>query len=269
MFKNLKPVTSSLRHSFTLIKNLRKRSLLKNKIKYFKRSSGKNNSGKITVRHKGAGVKKKYRILDFKRNTKLDGLVCSLEHDPYRSAFIMSVFDTVKKKFFYSLAPEGITVGDSIKTAEFVPSTAGNSAPLKNLPAGLLISNITLKETFGGQCARAAGTYGIIRGHSTDNFSFVELISGEIRLVPSKNYVLLGKISNDTHFLQQLGKAGKSRWKNIRPSVRGVAMNPIDHPNGGGEGKKSGKGKTPWGQPGKKGKLQKKTVAFILKKRYE
>lgn len=266
MFKNLKPVTPSLRHAFTLIKNLNKKPLLKNQIKYFKKSLGRNNTGKITVRHKSTGVKKKYRILDFKRNTKLNGLVCSLEHDPYRSSFIMSIFDMVKKKFFYSLALDRVKVGDSIKTGEFVPNTAGNSTPLKKLSAGTLISNIPLKTTNGGQIARAAGAYGIVRGH-LNNLTFVEFISGEIRLIPSENYVVLGKISNDTHFLEQLGKAGKSRWKGVRPTVRGVAMNPIDHPNGGGEGKKSGKGKNPWG---KKFNISKKQNSiFIVKKRNE
>lgn len=246
MFKNLKPVTPSLRHLFATTKNLAKKPLLKSKTKTKNRALGKNNKGRIVVRHRGGGVKKKYRTLDLKRNEKGKGVVCSLEHDPYRSAFIMSIFDTSSKKFFYSLAPEGVLVGDSVESGQSVSEAAGNSAPIGSFPAGSLISNLALNTVSGGKLARSAGTYGVLRGH-LGNSSFVELMSGEIRLIPSKNYAQLGKISNDTHFLEQSGKAGRSRWLGKRPHVRGVAMNPVDHPNGGGEGKKSGPGKTPWG----------------------
>ena len=265
MFRNLKPVTPSLRHSFLIIKKLNSKPLLKNKLRNLNQSLGKNNAGKIVVRFKGGGVKKRYRTIDFKRNKSMNGVVCSLEHDPFRSSFIMSLFDTSKKKFLYSLAPEGVMVGDSIETGASVPQTAGNSAPLKNFPAGSLVSNLTVTAHLGGQLARSAGSYGLVRGH-LEEFSFVELMSGEIRLISNENYAQLGKISNDTHFLEQMGKAGRARWKGRRPHVRGVAMNPVDHPNGGGEGKKSGPRRNPWGRLNKK-KLNKKSNPFIFKSR--
>lgn len=265
MFKKLKPATPSLRHSFLTIKKLSKKPILKNKIRSIKRSLGKNNTGKIVVRRREVGAKKKYRELNLKRQESLKGVVCSLEHDPFRSAFIMSVFNAKKKHFFYTLAPAGILVGDSVETGRKVTKKAGNSGPLRTFPAGSLVSNITINPQSGGQIARSAGSYGILLGQVED-FCFLELMSGETRLVPSKHYAQLGKISNETHFLEQSGKAGRSRWLGKRPHVRGVAMNPIDHPNGGGEGKKSGLGKNPWGQL-KKGQGVKNHNPLIIKRR--
>lgn len=269
MFKNLKPITPSTRHSFILTKTVSKKPLLKNKLTIKTKAFGKNEEGHIVNRHKERGAKKRYRIIDFIRTKKSTGVVCTIEHDPFRSAFIMSVFDTLTKSFFYSLAPDGTRVGDSVGSGKKVLVKLGNATFLKRIPAGAVVSNVSLKPGGKGQLARSAGSYCFLRGHSL-GYCFLELMSGETRLVSSSNNALIGRMSNPNHFLQQSGKAGRSRWLGKRPTTRGVAMNPVDHPNGGGEGKKSGQRKTPWGKPSTRGRIRKsRPNNFIIKKRYE
>lgn len=183
----------------------------------------------------------------------------------------MSVFDTKKKKFFYAAAPSGVKVGSNVLSGPKVPIKAGNSTLLKNVPPGALLSNVTLHpESRKRVLARSAGSYCFLLGHLVEkNLSFLELMSGEIRLVSSNNQVLIGKVSNESHFLEQGGKAGRSRWLGKRPKVRGVAMNPIDHPNGGGEGKKSGFNRTPWGKSSKQGFKTGSFNPMCVKKRNE
>lgn len=269
IFKKQKASTPSMRHSFLLLKNLQKKPLLKKSLTSCRKALGKTSSGKIISRHKEIGAKKRYRKLDLKRTSVDEGVVCSIEHDPYRSGFIMAVFSTTRKKFFYTLAPEGISVGDSIKSGKTLDIKAGNSVRLNRVPPGAMISNIPLRKEGLGKIARSAGSYCLVRGH-TEYFTFLELMSGEVRLVESGTHVMIGRVSNEYHFLEQSGKAGRSRWLGKRPVTRGVAMNPVDHPNGGGEGKKSGPGKTPWGRSSKRGKTFKhKNNKFIIKRRYE
>jgi len=181
----------------------------------------------------------------------------------------MSLFNTVTKKFVYALAHEGVGVGSSIKTGKNSVIRAGNSVRLADIPAGAMISNVSLTQGCGGVLSRSAGAYCLVRGH-VPGFAFIELMSGEIRLLKTVNSATIGKVSNEHHFLEQSGKAGRSRWLGKRPTTRGVAMNPVDHPNGGGEGKKSGKGRTPWGKPSKQGKtLNHTNNPYIVKRRYE
>ena len=273
MFKKQKPVTSSLRHRLSIVKSINKKPILKTKIVSHKKALGKGkDTGLIVSRHKEQGMKKKYRQLDFKRTSNSKGIVCSIEYDPYRSAFIMSIFDTLKKSFYYTLAVDNVKVGNILESGPKSAIRSGNSVPLEKVPAGTAVCNVSFYKNKGGQISRSAGTFCIVQGHLTSNFSCLELPSKEIRLIPSKNYVFVGKISNPLHFLETIGKAGRSRWLGNRPKVRGVAMNPVDHPNGGGEGKKSGFGRTPWGKPSKGGKKGLKFTFkknLIIKKRYE
>lgn len=272
MLKNQKPTTPSIRHTFLYIKNLSKRPLLKNKLQRKKKALGKNNCGRIVSRHKENGCKKRYRKLSLVYSKKsTNGIVCSIEYDPFRTGFIMSVFDTRKKNFFYSTAPSGIQIGSNVVSGVKVPTKVGNSTQLGSVPPGTLVSNVTLHPgNDKGVLARSAGSYCFLLGHLVEkNLSFLELMSGEIRLVSSSNLALIGKVSNESHFLERSGKAGKSRWLGKRPKVRGVAMNPVDHPNGGGEGKKSGFNRTPWGKSSKQGFRTGGFNPMCIKKRYE
>lgn len=252
-----KPVTSSLRNLITLKNNnLLKKPLVKYKLKGLKNSNGRNNSGKITVRHKGGGHKKRYRIINFKRNTNSTGIICSIEYDPNRNTFISSVYDLTLNNFFYILSPNGLNVGEVVKSGNNIEPFLGYSLPLSEISAGSVIHNVALKKNKISKLARSAGTFATVEKKTSKN-AIVKLSSGKKQIISLNCYATIGVVSNDLFFLTKMGKAGKARWLNIRPSVRGVAMNPIDHPHGGGEGKKSGKGKTPWGKNVKKG-LKKK-----------
>ncbi len=235
-----------------------------------KRKSGRNNLGRITTRHLGGGHKKRYRIIDFKRNKfGVPGKVKSVEYDPNRTARIcLIVYADGEKR--YIIAPEGIKVGDSIISGESIEINLGNTLPLKNIPLGTLIHNIELKPLKGGQLVRSAGTSATIMAKE-GAFAHIKLRSGEIRLIHLDCYATIGQVGNGDHSLIKVGKAGKSRHKGIRPTVRGVAMNPVDHPHGGGEGKTAG-GRhpvTPWGQPTKGGRTRrnKRTDRYILSRR--
>jgi large subunit ribosomal protein L2 len=256
--KNQKPFTPSQRHLIQLsTKHLKKKPLIKHKLKGLINSSGRNNSGRITIRHKGCGHKKRYRKIDFYRQTDFIGIIIGIEYDPNRNANVASVYSLSFNNYLYILAPKNLKTGDIIKSGSNIEAKLGNSLPISEIPVGSFIHNVSTKQKKPGQISRSAGTFSQLKEKSL-NYAKIELSSGEQRLVSAKCYATIGIVSNELFNLTQKGKAGRSRWLNTRPTVRGVAMNPIDHPHGGGEGKKSGKGKTPWGKPTKKGKTGKK-----------
>jgi large subunit ribosomal protein L2 len=246
----LNPTTPSQRHVIKINNNsLNKKPILKFKLSGLKRSSGRNNVGKITSYHKGGGHKRKYRQLDFYRVQNSIGIITSIEYDPNRSANIASVYDLDKESYYYILAPIDLIIGDVIKSGEkLIEQRLGYSMPMEEIPVGSAIHNISLKRGGPAKITRSAGTFSFILD-KTAGYCSIQLSSGKKTNVPLSCYATLGIVSNDLHFLSERGKAGRSRWLNKRPTVRGVAMNPIDHPNGGGEGKKSGKGYSPWGKP--------------------
>jgi large subunit ribosomal protein L2 len=266
-FQNIKPTTPSRRQLIKINKNhLINKPVLKNRIVGKKKVTGKNNSGQITIHHKGGGVKQRYRLINFDRTNDSTGIVCSIEHDPNRNAYIASVFDFLSSNFFYILAPKNLNVGDIVKSGLEIEPSLGSSLPISEIPVGTSIYNVSPKISKPGQLSRSAGTFSIIK-EKTDTSALIELSSGEQRFISAKCFASIGEVSNELHFLTRLGKAGHSRWLNRRPTVRGVAMNPVDHPHGGGEGKKSGKGLTPWGKPNKRGKTTRSENKLIFKKR--
>ena len=234
------------------------------------KTGGRNNNGRITVRHIGGGHKHHYRIVDFKRNK--DGIpakVERLEYDPNRSANIALVLYADGERR-YILAPKGLTAGDTVQSGVDAPIKAGNTMPLRNTPLGSVVHAIELKPGKGAQIARAAGTYAQLVAKD-GAYVTLRLRSGEMRKIESDCRATLGEIGNAEHMLRSLGKAGASRWRGVRPTVRGVAMNPVDHPHGGGEGKTSG-GRhpvSPWGVPtkGYKTRSNKRTDKFIVRRR--
>lgn len=233
-------------------------------------TGGRNNQGGITSWQKGGGHKKTYRIIDFKRN-KLDveGKIERLEYDPNRTSFIALVKYS-DGEFRYILAPENLKVGDSVFASEKTDVKPGNSMPLKNIPIGTMVHNIEMKKHKGGQIARSAGASAQIMGRDS-GYVLLKLSSGEVRMILADCFASIGVLSNSDHKNRSYGKAGRMRWLGVRPTVRGVAMNPIDHPHGGGEGRTSG-GRhpvTPWGVPtkGKKTRTNKRTSKLIIKKK--
>lgn len=254
LIQKVKPTTSSRRHIVKLntkIFNLSKNYLLKTKIKGInKNSNGRNHSGKITIFHKGGGVKQRYREINFTRFFNSTGIICSLEYDPNRNCYIASVYDFIHCDFFYIIAPRYLKVGDIVKSGSDVEPSLGNSIPLLSIPAGTPIYNISAILNKKSQISRSAGTFSVIK-EKNDNNVLLELSSGKMRWISIDCFASIGEVSQELFFLTKNGKAGKSRWLNKRPTVRGVAMNPIDHPHGGGEGKTSGSGKTPWGKSNK------------------
>ena len=236
-----------------------------------KKSGGRNNNGRMTIRHRGGGHKRKYRVIDFVRRDKIGvpATVAGIEYDPNRSARIalLHYADGAKR---YILAPLDLKVGSKIMTGENAEIELGNALPLKNIPLGTLIHNVELKIGKGGQLIRSGGGYGRIMAKE-GKYAHVRLPSGEVRLVHQKCYATIGQLSNIEHDNISFGKAGRARWLGKRPHVRGVAMNPVDHPLGGGEGKSSG-GRhpvSPWGIPAKgyKTRKNKATDKYIVKKR--
>ena len=234
------------------------------------KTGGRNNSGRITVRHIGGGHKHHYRIIDFKRNK--DGIpakVERLEYDPNRSANIALVLYADGERR-YIIAPKGIKAGDSIMSGVDAPIKTGNALPLRNIPVGTVVHNVELKPGKGAQLARSAGAYVQILARE-GAYVTLRLRSGEMRKVLADCRATIGEVGNAEHMLRQLGKAGANRWRGVRPTVRGVAMNPVDHPHGGGEGRTSG-GRhpvTPWGKPtkGAKTRKNKRTDKFIVRRR--
>ena len=235
-----------------------------------RKSGGRNNHGRITARRRGGGHRRRYRIIDFKRNKfGIAGKVATIEYDPNRSAFISLIhYNDGEKR--YIVTPVGLKVGDTIQSGEDSPLKVGNTLPLKNIPTGLFVHNVELEPGRGGQMVRSAGASAQIAG-TDENYCIVKLGSGEVRKVISTARATIGSVSNSDHQNIKIGKAGRNRWKGKRPSVRGVAMNPVDHPHGGGEGKTSG-GRdpvSPWGQSAKglKTRKNKRTNKFIISRR--
>ena len=220
-------------------KELSKTSLIKSMTVGKKNITGKNNFGKITINHKGGGHKKKYRKINFTRNEDSIGIIMSLEYDPCRTAFIVSVYDFLNCKYFYIIAPKALNIGDIVKSGINAETKTGHSLPLMKIPIGGFIHNISLKENKEGQLARAAGMSAQLI-EKTAKYCRIALSSGVHKFIPPTCYATIGTVSNEFSFFKKINKAGRNRWLNRRPTVRGVAMNPIDHPHGGGEGKSSG-----------------------------
>ena len=239
--------------------------------KALRKSGGRNNKGRITIRHRGGGHRRRYRIIDFMRDKfGIEGRVATIEYDPNRSANIalINYADGEKR---YIIAPFGLKVGDIIVSGEEVPLKIGNALPMKNIPTGITVHNIELVPGKGAQMARSAGASAQIMANE-GGFVSLRLPSTEIRMVPERCLATIGEVGNRSHEQIVSGKAGRTRWLGRRPRVRGVAMNPVDHPMGGGEGKSSG-GRhptTPWGKPTKGYKTRKKNKKsndYIVKRR--
>ena len=237
-----------------------------------KKRAGRNNQGRITMRHQGGGHKRQYRIIDFKRDKDgIPGRVATIEYDPNRSANI-ALINYVDGEKRYILAPKGLEVGQMIESGENADIKVGNALPLGNIPVGTIIHNIELKPGAGGQLVRSAGAEAQILGRE-GKYTLVRLASGEVRKILTTCRATVGQVGNVEHELVRIGKAGRSRWLGRRPSVRGSAMNPVDHPHGGGEGRTPiGRPSpvSPWGKPtlGKKTrKKNKPSNQFIVRKR--
>jgi len=265
-----KPVTQGQRHAVLPdFSEITRTNPEKNLVVGLRKTGGRNNTGRITVRHRGGGHKRRYRLIDFTGRVGMEGKIKSIEYDPNRSARIAMVQypDGVKR---YIIAPVGLKVGDSIQCGEKSGIKIGNRLSLKNIPEGTQIFNIELIPGKGGQFVRAAGTLAalMVKG---EKLAQVKLPSGEVRLIPLGCMATIGQTSNPEHKYLSIGKAGRNRWLGIRPSVRGVAMNPVDHPHGGGEGRSKGHlSQTPWGFPTKGYKTRKKKKSsdkFILQRR--
>ncbi len=269
--KNFKPVTPSTRGLVLIDRSqLYKGRPVKELTEGLKKSGGRNNSGKITTRHIGGGHKRRYRMVDFKRR-KFDvgATVDRIEYDPNRTAFI-ALLKYDDGEVAYILAPQRLKVGDRVVAGEKVDIKPGNAMPMKSIPVGTIIHNVELKPGKGGQMARSAGAYVQLVGKD-QGMALLRMPSGEQRLVRAECMATIGAVSNPDNQNQNLGKAGRKRWMGVRPTVRGVAMNPIDHPHGGGEGRTSG-GRhpvTPWGKPtkGKRTRTNKRTQNMILRRR--
>ncbi len=269
--KTYKPTSPGIRHQTSLtFDEITKTTPEKSLLQPCKKSGGRNANGRITSRHLGGGHKRRYRVVDFKRNkVSVPAKVASIEYDPNRSARIalLHYIDGEKR---YILAPKGVKVGDEILSGENADIKPGNALPMKNIPVGTLIHNIELKMGKGGQIVRSAGTSAQLMAKE-GKYVQVRLPSSEMRMVLEGCYATVGEVGNSDHGNVTIGKAGRKRWAGSRPKVRGVAMNPVDHPHGGGEGKSSG-GRhpvTPWGVPTKgfKTRKNKRTDKFIARRR--
>lgn len=237
--KKINPITPSQRQTFLLNKqNLTKVFKIKSLTKGFQRSNGRNNQGKITVRHRGGGHKRLYRIINFNRSKNIEGSVIKILYDPNRSANIAYLKNDSQS--YLILAPEGLKINQYIKSSLDATLQVGNALPLANIPIGSLIHNISLYPQARGKLIRSAGTSAQLIQKINNKYAKIRLNSGELKLVLLTCYATLGVVSNMNHKKIKLGKAGRARWLNKRPSVRGVAKNPVDHPHGGGEGKTSG-----------------------------
>lgn len=270
--KKLKAVTPGTRfYSISSFEDITKSEPEKSLLQPLKKTGGRNNTGHITSRRRGGGHKRMYRLIDFKRDkTGVEALVESIEYDPNRSARIALVKYTDGEKR-YIIAPESLKVGAKVYSGEDADIIAGNTLPISHIPLGTFIHNIELKPGKGGQLARSAGSYAIVVAKD-EKYTQIKLPSGEVRMILNSCKATVGVVSNLEHENISLGKAGRSRWLGCRPKVRGVAMNPVDHPMGGGEGKTSGGGHpvSPWGLPAKGYKTRKKkniSNKFIIKRR--
>jgi large subunit ribosomal protein L2 len=270
--KTFKPVTPGLRQLVIVDRSdLYKGKPVKTLTEGKSSKGGRNNNGRVTVRFRGGGHKQTYRLVDFKRR-KLDvvGKVERLEYDPNRTAFI-ALIRYADDTLAYILAPQRLSVGDAVVAGNQVDVKPGNAMPIANIPVGTIVHNVEMKIGKGGAIARSAGTYAQIVGRD-QGYVILRLNSGEQRLVHGQCFATIGAVSNPDHMNTSIGKAGRSRWLGRRPHHRGVTMNPIDHPHGGGEGRTSG-GRhpvTPWGKPtkGKKTRSNKSTDRFIVSSRH-
>ncbi|MBN1525305.1 MAG: 50S ribosomal protein L2 [Spirochaetales bacterium] len=270
--KKYKPVTPGLRYKTGLgFEEITRKNPEKSLCEALPCKAGRASNGRISVRRRGGRHKRLYRIIDFKRDKyDIEGKVVSVEYDPNRSAFI-SLIHYIDGEKRYIVAPKGLAVGDTIVSGPKAPLNNGNALPLENIPLGISVHNVELEKGRGGQLVRAAGTSATVVAKEGD-YVTIKLPSGEMRMVFKKCYATIGEIGNEDKMNVSLGKAGRSRWLGRRPKVRGVVMNPHDHPHGGGEGKTSG-GRhpvTPWGKPTKGYKTRKKrktTSKFIVKRR--
>ena len=268
------PTTPARRHmSVTAYKDvITKDTPEKSLVVVKKKHSGRNSYGRITVRHRGGGNKVKYRIIDFKRLSTVPAEVVAIEYDPNRTAYIALLQNDEGVKS-YIVAPEGLKVGDKVYSGANADIKPGNALPLANIPVGTFINNIEIHPGKGGQLVRSAGTMAQLLSKEANGMAQVRLPSGEVRYVPLNCKAVIGQIGNIDHDTVKVGKAGKTRHKGIRPTVRGSVMNPCDHPHGGGEGKSPighANPMTPWGKPalGLKTRNKKaRTDKFIVKRR--
>ena len=270
--KTYKPMTNGQRGKSTLVNTeITKTTPEKSLVVTLKKNGGRNNQGKITLRHRGGGAKRKYRLIDFNRNKdNVIGKVASIEYDPNRTANValINYLDGEKR---YIIAPKGLKVGMEVVSGENVDIKVGNSLPLGNIPEGTMVHNIELKPGKGGQMARTAGSSAQILG-TEDKYVLLRLSSGEVRKVLKTCRATIGEVGNEDHELVSVGKAGRKRHMGIKPTVRGSVMNPNDHPHGGGEGRApiGRKGPmTPWGKPalGKKTRKNKKASNKLIVRR--
>ena len=270
--KTYKPTTPGRRKMSTLVnEEITKSTPEKSLLTTIKKNSGRNNQGKITVRHQGGGVKRKYRIIDFKRNKlEVPGTVASIEYDPNRTANIalINYADGEKR---YIIAPKGLEVGMTIEAGANADIKVGNALPIMSIPVGTMIHNIELRPGKGGELARSAGTSAQILGRE-GKYVMIRLSSGEQRKVLGTCMATVGEVGNEDSSLVRVGKAGRKRHMGIRPTVRGSVMNPNDHPHGGGEGRAPVGRKapmTPWGKPalGLKTRKKKQSDKFIIRRR--
>ncbi len=271
--KQYKPTSPGRRfQSVSTFEEITKKEPERSLLKPLKKSGGRNATGRITVRHRGGGTKRRYRVIDFKRDKhNIPAKVAGIEYDPNRSARI-ALLHYVDGEKRYILAPLGLKVGDQVVSGEEADIKPGNALPLHKIPLGTLIHNIELKIGKGGQLVRSAGGYAQLMAKE-GNYAQIRLPSGEVRMVHLRCYATIGQIGNLDHENVSFGKAGRSRYLGRRPHVRGVAMNPVDHPLGGGEGKSSG-GRhpvTPWGVPtkGYRTRKNKATDKYIIRRRYQ
>ena len=266
-----KPTTPARRgQSVVLYRELDKVEPLSSALRTIKNSGGRNNTGRITVRHQGGGNRKHYRVIDFKRSKRdIEGKVEYIEYDPNRTAFIARILYKDGERR-YILAPAGLKKGAAVLAADTVDVKAGNAMPLKNIPFGTSLHNVEMKPGKGGQLARSAGVSVQLVGR-VDGYAQLKMPSGEFRRVREECFATIGVVGNSDHGNIKLGKAGRRRWMGVRPTVRGVAMNPVDHPHGGGEGRTSG-GRhpvSPWAVPtkGYKTRSNKRTDKDIIRRR--
>ena len=268
-----KPTSPGRRHVVKVITpNLHKGKPVRALTESQSKSGGRNNGGRITTRHIGGGHKQSYRIIDFKRDKDgISSIVEHLEYDPNRSAHIaLLLYKDGERR--YIIAPKGVNAGDSLISGANSPIKAGNCLPIRNIPVGTQIHCIEMKPGKGAQIARSAGVTAQLLAREGD-YATLRLRSGEMRKIHVTCKATIGEVGNGEHGLRQLGKAGATRWRGVRPTVRGVVMNPVDHPHGGGEGKSSG-GRhpvSPWGQPtkGYRTRSNKRTDGMILRRRHK
>ena len=264
--KRFRPTTPSLRYkTVSSFKEITRAKPEKSLLEPLKKSGGRNNQGRMTIRHRGGGHKRMYRVIDFRRDKRgIPARVAAIEYDPNRSARIALLHYADGEKR-YILAPDRIQVGETITAGENAEVKPGNALPLRRIPLGMTIHNIELKRDAGGQLVRSAGGAAQLMARE-GKYAHVKLPSGEVRLVDAECYATLGQVGHLEHESVVIGKAGRARWLGRRPRVRGVAMNPVDHPMGGGEAKSSG-GRhpcSPRGQPAKGGKTRRKKASDRL-----